>query len=103
MPSKRTADRKRYLQEYTMTRYHTDQNYREHKRKKAQEWREKQRDYSEYIAAYRLKRRQYALWLKYRTEWKARRNLKTYLDILQALKNSEHYKKSHRELGFSEQ
>jgi hypothetical protein len=94
MPYKDLEARKKHNKEYYEMKYATDPAFKEKKRKKTAEWRKaKNGTYSQYMQEYRLRAKQYALWMTYRTTWKARRNLKTYLEVLQTMKTAEYNRK----------
>ena len=91
MPYKNLAEKRRYNREYHERRYATDPEFKEKKRQVTAEWRKaKNGTYYQYMKEYMTKKKQHTLWLKYRIAWKARRNLRDYLDVIQALEMSEY-------------
>ncbi len=90
MPYKSLSDKKKHNKEYHAKRYIEDLEFKKRKKTATEDWRKnKGQDYKEYIYQNRRLKKQYKLWIKYRTEWKSRKNKQTYFQVLDSLLKGE--------------
>ena len=90
MPYKNKADKARHNKEYQVKRYAQDPAFREKKRKRTEDWRKNRVEhYNEYMRKYRKRKSQYEKFVMARIEWKARRNLRDCLEIMQSFSHKK--------------
>jgi len=107
MPYKSLEEKRKYNREYHKRRYATDPEFKKKKCQISAEWRKaKNGTYYQYMKEYMTKKKQYALWMKYRIAWKAQKNTQAYLEVLRALEMAEYNRRQlpvSKLLTFSEQ